>query len=159
MIHSNSSRRELIRIDIKLPDCVLRHKIKKSLGFSTEQFFGITTKTSSYRSVRRKTMLSRHLFVVYERASMKAARWRMVESLIDWKDNSVFMFGKNAGCCYKKVCFSWSPLGWRTFNWNGCQGGRGLVGGVFSLPCMNQMNELNLAFEGYFLNSTNIWTV
>ena len=57
--HSNSPRRELIRINIKLPDCVLRYKMK-SLGFSTEQK---PTKTSSYRSVRRKTMLSRHLFM------------------------------------------------------------------------------------------------
>ena len=45
MIHSNSLRRELIRINIKLPDCVSRHKIKKSLGFSTEHFCRITSKT------------------------------------------------------------------------------------------------------------------
>ena len=66
MIHSNSPGRELIRINIKLPDCVLRHKIKKLLGFSTEQFFRITTKScknKQYRSVRWKTMLPRHLFM------------------------------------------------------------------------------------------------
>ena len=30
---------------------------------------------------------------------------------------------------------------------------------VACLPLINQMNELNQAFEDYFLNSNNIWTV
>ena len=63
MIPSNSPGRELIRTNIKLPDCVLQHKIKKSLGFSTEQFY--KNEQLYVRQMKSNVIAS----LVYERAS------------------------------------------------------------------------------------------